>query len=155
MTKEKIDKLLLCFLETSYLFEKSEEKLFNLSWQEIYLLQKLKIDGSMKIMDIAKVLLLQKYQTTRIINKMIKKKVLTKAQSKEDARVFNVSITMTGLKAIREIEDYHYLLFQNNENMISENQLALIEEIILKFRGKINNNHKTKNMEQKWSKIKK
>lgn len=146
MAKEKIDKLLLCFLETSYLFEKSEEKLFNLSWQEIYLLQKLKIDGSMKIMDIARLLLLQKYQTTRIINKMIEKNVITKTQSKEDARVFIVSISITGMKAIRKIEDYHYRLFQDNGNIISENQLTLIEEIILKFREKLNKTQKIKIM---------
>ncbi len=133
MKKEKIDRLLFDFLETSYLFEKSEEKLFNLSWQEIYLLQILRKNENLIISEISQKMMLEKYQTSRLIEKMLKKGIITKTQDKSDARVFHISINQNGQLSIERVEEYHYFLFKHKEDFIAENELNIIEKLIHKF----------------------
>lgn len=135
MEKETIDKILFNFLETSYLFEKSEEKMFNLSWQEIYLLQCLRNREPVIMSELGNILKLEKYQTTRVVKRLEEKEMLIREKSRDDGRLMFVSISQNGISKLDEIENYHFDLFKNNISSISDKELNALNKAIHEFAG--------------------
>lgn len=133
MEKKDIDKILFSFLETSYLFEKSEEKTFGLTWQEIYLLQLLKKDGPSSINSLGSRLYLEKYQITRLVKRLEEKQKITRNKSENDARIILITITEDGINSIDEIEKYHFKLFQKNQSEIKESEITGVIDALQKF----------------------
>jgi len=133
MDKINIDNLLFKFLQTSYLFEKSEEKIFNLSWQEIYLLQILKKKGKRKITDLGELMMLERYQITRLIKHLEEEKKVFRESSKEDARIIYIHISKGGRQSLDDIESYHFTLLKEHSNSITDEELKVIAKSINSF----------------------
>jgi DNA-binding MarR family transcriptional regulator len=115
MTQEAIDSCLYAFLQTSYHFEAQEKRLFNLSWQEIYLLQLLRRRETWQISQLGKKLELKKYQISRLVSRLEALGLVRRLEPWGDRRNVHVAIQEEGHKRLRDIETYHRQLFNSCE----------------------------------------
>jgi DNA-binding MarR family transcriptional regulator len=112
MTPEEIDSCLFSFLQTSYHFEKQEQRHFNLSWQEIYLLQLLKRSEFWQISQLGKKLELKKFQISRLVSRLEALGLVQRLDQAGDRRNVYVAIQEAGNKLLQDIEIYHRELFR-------------------------------------------
>ncbi len=133
MEKKKLDNILFKFLETSYHFEKMEENIFNLTWQEIYLLQILKKDGELTVCELANKLNIKQYKATRLIQALQKRKLLYKQQDRIDKRRYFISISKFGIEELEIVEEFNYDIIMNYVSTNVLNNIEVVNTIINDF----------------------
>ncbi|NLB87763.1 MAG: MarR family transcriptional regulator [Syntrophomonadaceae bacterium] len=130
LNQERINEILFIFLKSVYLFEKREATLFNVTWDEVYLLQLLARKNPMTVSELAKNLKIKNFTASRMITRLAEQNLVLRKQSTEDKRSVEVFITAEGLNKIREIEDFNYKTILANIDTLGENEVqALIKSI--------------------------
>jgi len=107
--------------------------MFNVSWQEIYALQLLVKNGHMSLGELGTRLYLEKYQTSQLAAKLENLGYLRRDQNDGDKRVWEISITESGIQKIHEIEAFHYHLFQGELPGVDTKQLRGMHSVITAF----------------------
>lgn len=122
MERSQVDAILFAFLRTSYLFEKREESLFGLSWQEVYALQLLRKKGPLGIGELRGELRQEKYQTTRLVDHLEREGLVERGAGPaggtsggRDRRRVAVRLLPGGAAKLETLESYHYELFSSGE----------------------------------------
>lgn len=135
MTSQEIDGCLFSFLQTAYHFEAQEKKLFNLSWQEMYLLQLLRRHGPWKISTIGTQMELKKYQTSRLVTRLEELGLVRRSAAGGDRRQVHVELLEQGRLRLIEIEAYHRRLFEVAEKRggPGKDTLAILRKAIHQF----------------------
>jgi DNA-binding MarR family transcriptional regulator len=124
--RAEMNQLLYGFLETIYVFQQSEVELFDVSWQEIYLLKHMKEAGEKTVGEVATLLKVPLFQASRIVQRLANQGLVTKQRSAENHRVVLVSITAQGLDRVEAMEEYHYTLLQKNLHVLEPTELISI-----------------------------
>ena len=133
MTQERINDVLFRFLQSVYLFEKREISLFNVTWDEVYLMQLLVRQYSMTVSELADKLKVKAFTASRMITRLCSQNLVTREQSSCDRRVIKVSITSNGIQKIQEIEAFNNNMIRSNigslGNMDIQTLMSAIEKL--------------------------
>lgn len=135
MKKEELSVLLYEFLEVIYLFQKKEEGLFGVSWQEIYLLKKLNDAGSMSVGIIAENLQSPLFGASRVVSRLTGLGLVKKSQARENKRMVNVEITKAGNRLLKRVEDYQFKLITKNINVLKAAEIESMFSGLAKLRA--------------------
>lgn len=131
--KSDIDEVLFKFLQSIYLFEKRETSLFNINWDEVYLLQLLLRNPGLPVAEIAKMLRVKDFVASRMITRLCNDGLLERNGSTGDRRVVRVFITEGGKQKIKEIEAYNYETIAKQFDKISADEI----KTHMKYIGKL------------------
>ena len=135
MKKEELSVLLYEFLEVIYLFQKKEEGLFGVSWQEIYLLKKLNDTGSMSVGMIAENLRSPLFGASRVVSRLTGLGLVKKSPARENKRMVNVEITKAGNRLLKQVEDYQFKLITKNINVLKAAEIESMFSGLAKLRA--------------------
>lgn len=106
--KERIDEVLYRFLQCVYLFEQREKDLFQVSWDEVYLMQLLLRNHSMTISELSRRLNTKAFTISRMISRLSNHNLVVRESSSKDKRNVMVSMAPLGIEKMKEIESYNY-----------------------------------------------
>ena len=135
MKKQELSALLYEFLEVIYLFQKKEEGLFGVSWQEIYLLKKLNDEGSMSVGTIAKNLRSPLFGASRVVSRLTGLGLVKKTPARENKRLVNVEMTKAGNRLLKRVEDYQFRLITKNINVLKAAEIESMFSGLAKLRA--------------------
>lgn len=76
--------------------------------------------------------------TSRIVDRLIKKDFVTKQTCPDDKRLVDVLITDTGLKKLEELDQKENMIEDSFQNL-SESEAEMLSELLDKMRGQSNN----------------
>lgn len=127
MTSEAIDRCLYVFMQTSYHFEMQERRLFDLSWQDIYLLQVLRRSQDRRITQLGTKLELKKYQISRLVSRLENLGLVRRTGVPDDRRNVEVELLPAGQQRLSDIEAYHRQLFEVSERRGGPGKQTLAE----------------------------
>lgn len=128
--KKEIDAALFKFLKGIYLFEQRESELFNLKWNEVYLLQLLIYQPGICVSEISKELRVYNFETSRMIRRLEKDGLVKRENANIDKRVVNIYITEAGLEKVNAIEAYNYETVKKNFDKLPEETIHLLLQAI-------------------------
>lgn len=130
ITRKKIDESLFNFLESIYFFEKHEEAIFGLKWDEIYLLQTIARNDGLSVTELGSRLETETFVVSRMLTKMEKSDLVKRTQSTTDRRFSHFSLSENGLKKIQEIEAFNYqVVMKDIEKMTPEQSEWLLSRL--------------------------
>lgn len=133
--KKELNKLLYHFLETIYTFQQLETQLFDVNWQEIYLMKHISENGTKTVGEISTLLKVPLFHGSRIIQRLGDKGIVSKQKDRNNQRIVLVDLTDKGRNLIQDIEDYHYNLILGNLNVLNENELNGIMSGLTKLKN--------------------
>ncbi|HUN56326.1 MAG TPA: hypothetical protein VMU29_14330 [Smithella sp.] len=133
--QRELSLLLYEFLEVIYLFQKKEEGLFNVRWQEIYLLKRLNDARSMSVGTIAENLRSPLFGASRIVSRLSGLGLVKKTQAKENKRLVNVRITQAGIGLLKQVEDYQFKLITKNIDVLKAEEVESMFTGLTKLRA--------------------
>lgn len=132
--KEQLGSLLYSFLDTIYTFQQIEKSMFEVNWQQIYLLQILRKTGNKTVGEISRSMQIPLFKASRLIKQMAADGYVLKARNADQYREIKVSITEAGIKLLNEVEDYHYQIISGNIDVLSEAEFENIVSGLGKLR---------------------
>jgi len=135
LKKKELSVLLYEFLEVIYLFQKREEGLFGASWQEIYLLKKLKDTGEMSVGRAAGCLRLPLFGASRLVARLEAAGWVKKTRQRDNKRVINVGITGRGKKLLADVEHYQFRLISKNIAVLKPDEVEHMSSGLVKLRS--------------------
>ena len=124
--KKEIDAALFKFLKSIYFFEQREAELFNLTWDDVYLLQLLIRQPGICVSEISKELRVFNFETSRMIRRLEKEGLLRRENANIDKRVVNIYITEAGLEKVNAIEAYNYETVKKNFDKFPEETIHML-----------------------------
>jgi len=124
--KENIDETLFKFLQSIYLFEKREARIFGTTWDEVYLLQLLLRQPGIQVSSLATSLKTPDFVTSRMITKLGRLGFVRRESSTQDKRVVNVYITESGQAKVKEIEQYNFDTITSQFDVISQEEVRVL-----------------------------
>ncbi len=127
MTSKALDSCLYTFLQTAYHFELQERRLFDLSWQDIYLLQVLRRSQDRRITQLGTRLELKNYQISRLVSRLENLGFVRRTGIPGDRRNVEVELLPAGRQRLSDIEAYHRQLFEKSERRGSPGKQTLAE----------------------------
>jgi len=107
MTNDYINDALFSFLKAIYAFEQKEKAEFSLSWQDMLLLKHLRLTNQLTMGDVTQLLHIQPFQTTRLVDNLVKKMFVERFEGQEDGRVKCLRIAPHGLLQLDRLDAYH------------------------------------------------
>ena len=124
--KKETDMALFKFLKSIYLFEHREAELFNIKWDEVYLLQLLIRQPGICVSEISKELRVFNFETSRMIRRLEKEGLVRRENANIDKRVVNIYITEAGLEKVNAIEAYNYETVKKNFDKFPEETIHML-----------------------------
>jgi len=112
--RKKIDEILFQALRSIYQFERSKVDLFGLTYAGIYLLQFLRRQSPSKMGDIAEEMKIPVSTATRVVDRLQKKKLVSRIKDPNDKRNILVSLETEGEKIVQDIEDHTFQILIHN-----------------------------------------
>ncbi len=134
LEREQIDRLLFDFLRTIYLFEKREEARFNLTWQEIFLLQTLRFEGQKRITELAEVLRIPLFRASRLVDRLERLGHLRKDATDKDKRVRYAVITPAGREVVQKVEEFNWTTVKERIDLLSSQELEALVHALPKLK---------------------
>ena len=113
-SRHDLDEVLFKALTAVYNFEADKKMRFELSYQEIFLLQVLRRHSPSRMTDVASWLKIPISTATRVVGRLETMKLLSREKDSADRRVISVSLTEEGEHAVRAVENHTYSLITKN-----------------------------------------
>ena len=129
----QINDVLFRFLQSVYLFEKREQSLFDVSWDEVYLLQLLVRQHPMTVSELAEKLKVKTFTASRMITRLSSQNLVIREPAADDRRRVKVSITPYGLEKIRQIEAFNYHTILSNIHTLGDMEIRTLMKSIEKL----------------------
>jgi len=112
--REQLDEILFGALQAIYRFERAKVERFGLTYEQIYLLQFLRRKGPAAMGDIAAEMKIPLSTATRLIDRMEKRRLLQRRQSRGDKRSRIVQIAAEGENLVQAVEEHTFALLLSN-----------------------------------------
>jgi MarR family transcriptional regulator, organic hydroperoxide resistance regulator len=112
--REQLDEILFGALQAIYRFERAKVERFGLTYEQIYLLQFLRRQGPAAMGDIATEMKIPVSTATRLIDRMEKRRLLQRRQSRGDKRSRIVLMADEGENLVRAVEEHTFALLLSN-----------------------------------------
>jgi DNA-binding MarR family transcriptional regulator len=120
-------------MRTVFHYERGLEDRFDLGYEEIYVLQYLRRHPHVHLNDVSHEMELPMFKCSRLISRLVEKKLVTKSQDSADRRGIQIVLMPEGEKVVKTIEEYSYNRINENSSGMSEEEtsklLLLIENI--------------------------
>jgi DNA-binding MarR family transcriptional regulator len=113
--RKKVDEDLYLVMRTIFHYERGLENRFGLGYEEIYVLQYLRRNPQVHLNDIAHEMDLPMFKCSRLVSRMVEKKLVNKSQDMEDRRGIQIVLLPDGEKMVQNIEDFSF--HRINENL--------------------------------------
>jgi DNA-binding MarR family transcriptional regulator len=95
-----------------------------LDYQEIYLLQNLRRVSPQRLTEIARVLDIPMFSASRLVERLVQKKLITKEKGVEDRRSISVSLLPEGEKVVGLVEQDSYERIMDSAKEMSKEDFA-------------------------------
>ncbi len=112
--KDELDEILFNALEAIFNFERSKIERFELSYDEIYLLQFLRRKSPLRMSEIASRMKIPVSTATRLVGRLEKMRLLNREKGGDDRRVVFVSLHKNGEHAVRAVEKHTFEIISKN-----------------------------------------
>jgi DNA-binding MarR family transcriptional regulator len=112
--RNKLDEILFKALQAVYKFQQSKVSAFGLDYEDIYLLQYLRINSPARMGEIAGEMNIPISTATRVVDRLQKKKLLARKKDDQDKRNILVMLQPPGESVVREIEDQTFAQLSDN-----------------------------------------
>ncbi len=126
ISSDDLKNLLFHLLRTFYQFENIEVTTFGLSYDLIYILKLLKRVDGMRISDIAEEMKIKVFSATRLIDQLEDRLFVKRARTDSDKRNVLVTISASGKKMVKKLEDHALNLIYSNMAGYSENEMLVL-----------------------------
>lgn len=130
LDKTQLEELLYHALKTIYLFERTQIGLFDLDYQQMYLLKYLKRSDPLRVSETAGVLQIPVFTATRMIDQLEKKKLITRSRDVKDRRSVFVRLSPQGEDMVERIETHSIEMLLTRLNGYTDEQLGIMLELI-------------------------
>jgi MarR family transcriptional regulator, organic hydroperoxide resistance regulator len=130
LDKEQIEELLYHALRTIYLFERTEIEIFDLTYQQMYLLKYLKRSTPLRVSETADELRIPVFAATRLIDQLEKKKLITRNRDVKDRRNIFIRLSSQGEDMVRRIEEHTIEMIVSRMSGYTDEQLGIMLELI-------------------------
>lgn len=124
LSREKVIDDLYLFLRTLYHYERSIARRYGLNYQEIYLLQNLRRNSSERLTEIANLLDVPMFAASRLVERLLEKKLVDKEKNAHDRRSISVSLLPEGERIVRVIEQESYERIRQGSHDLSQEKFA-------------------------------
>jgi DNA-binding MarR family transcriptional regulator len=121
LPRSKVDEDLYLVMRTVFHYERGLEDRFDLGYEEIYVLQYLRRHPQVHLNDVSREMELPMFKCSRLISRLVEKKLVTKSQDATDRRGIQIVLLPEGEKIVKNIEEFSY-------NRINENSQGLDDE---------------------------
>jgi DNA-binding MarR family transcriptional regulator len=108
VSKEKINEDLYLVLRTIYHYEQNLADKFGLNYEEIYAIQHLRRYPGIHLNDLSREMDLPMFKCSRLIARLIVKKLVNKSQDTVDRRNILLVLEPAGETLVRQIEEFSY-----------------------------------------------
>lgn len=108
LSREKVDEDLYLVMRTVFHYERGLENQFGLGYEEIYVLQFLRRNPRVHLFEISEELNLPMFKCSRLVSRLVEKKLVSKSQDKEDRRGIQIVLLPDGEKIVQSIEDFSF-----------------------------------------------
>lgn len=130
MTKDQVDEALFAFLQAIYKFEKMEFDKFSISWQEMLLLKHLLTKTELSMGAATEILNIKPFQTTRLVDGLVKKQMLLRFEKASDRRIRFIQITEKGEAILAEADSLHYMVIKKASENLGIEQIDSILDMM-------------------------
>ncbi|MBP7602302.1 MAG: winged helix-turn-helix transcriptional regulator [Spirochaetes bacterium] len=122
--RRELDEALFLALRAVYLFERSKVEHFELSFEEIYLLQYLRRTSPSKMSAIAGEMGIPVSTATRLVARMCRMRLVNRWRDGADGRIVNVSLTDNGEAAVSAVERHTFEVISANVRRFTSEDIA-------------------------------
>lgn len=112
--RDLLDEILFGALSAVYQLERSKIDLFDLTYEEIYILQYLRRRQEVRMGDIAVELKIPMSTASRVVSRLQQRDLLTRNRDGSDKRNIIVTLRPAGKKMVKRVEDHTYALISRN-----------------------------------------
>jgi len=114
MDQQNMDRILFGALRAIYRFERTKVARFGLTYEEIYLLQFLRRRSPVRMGDIAREMARPVSTATRVIDRLQKRRLVTREKDPGDKRNILVSLTEAGDAMVTDVEAHTFETVSRN-----------------------------------------
>ncbi len=132
-TRKQIDEDLYLLLRTIYHYEKLLESKCGLDFQKLYLLLHLSNESPLRLTEVAKELNIPMFSASRLVDRMVEMKLISKTQDETDKRSISISLETGGKAMIDDLESRSYERILKNFADLSDNDFNLVMQVIEKL----------------------
>jgi MarR family transcriptional regulator, organic hydroperoxide resistance regulator len=124
--RAELNAILFNALRAIYKFQQSKVAVFNLDYEDIYLMQLLRNNSPVRMGEIADEMNIPISTATRVVDRLQRMGLLSRKKDPGDRRTVLVSLEKKGEAAVRKIEEHTF-------SVISENLAGFTDEEIASF----------------------
>ncbi len=114
LSRREFDEALFQALRAVYRFERSKVELFELSFEEIYLLQYLRRTSALRMSDIAHEMGIPVSTATRLVDRLCRMQLVDRGRGETDGRVVRVRLNANGEAAVSAVERHSFEVISMN-----------------------------------------
>lgn len=129
MERKELLALLYRFLDALYRFEKREQALFGVSWQELYLLKHLQYKSSLSVGEAASLLAIKHFEASRLCARLESRGFVYKERDKENRRTVSLQLSKNGEDLLAKTEDFHMNTFSRNLSVLRDEELSSLVSV--------------------------
>lgn len=123
ITRNDLDKLLFSALRAIYQFERAKVVRFELTYEEVYLLQYLRRRSPSRMGDIAAEMKKPVSTATRLMDRLEKRGFVGRRKDKQDRRNILVSLLPKGKQIVHDVEDHTFRAVAGNLDRFSAEEI--------------------------------
>ncbi|GAA0181163.1 hypothetical protein SH2C18_37350 [Clostridium sediminicola] len=123
LKKNQVSEIMYKIYEYMYRFEKKEERLFGISWNELYLLTIIYKGNKITVSQCSKKLEIPMFSTSRMITKLENNGLIQRINNEKDKRIVNIIVSPKGLDLIHKVDEFNLSMFENVFDKISSKDL--------------------------------
>jgi MarR family transcriptional regulator, organic hydroperoxide resistance regulator len=124
--RAELNAILFNALRAIYKFQQSKVAVFNLDYEDIYLMQLLRNNSPVRMGEIAEEMSIPISTATRVVDRLQQMGLVSRKKDPGDRRTVLVSLEKKGEAAVRKIEEHTF-------SVISENLAGFTDEEIASF----------------------
>ena len=126
--RTELDAILFSALRAVYQFERSKMGLFDLTYEEIYLLQYLRRRSPARMSLIAEEMKKPVSTATRLMDRMESRGLVHRNKDRQDKRTILVTLSSEGRRLVQRVEDHTHERIMDNLIRFSPSQIAAFVE---------------------------
>jgi len=124
--RKKVDEILYNAMAAVYQFDQQKIKLFGMTYQDSYLLYYLRRSSPVRMSDIARELSVHISTASRAVDRLERRKLVSRRKDPADKRNILVELNESGLKLMKASEDHSYETILSGVKDYSSEELAAV-----------------------------
>jgi len=123
LNPQKINEDLYVLIKTIFHYERIFNVKFGLKIEELYVLEIMRTRQVVRVTDISKELQLPMFSISRLVNRLVEDKYVTKEQDQSDHRNYFLHLTNEGKAILTAVENYSLERISSNMKYLKDKQV--------------------------------